>query len=159
MLIKCTLKNIKDNKNTVCTYNIYIHNIQHARFSLELNSRVCSFISSQQPLLYTLSLRGFIQLICRSTLSTPACRLSYIARAEHTASCTLLSCFYQRSCTDVLIASHRVWQKCTYMPDSEENESRREQQRKHITKGRECERHFFLNPPLVLVGSWLAAVR
>jgi len=30
------------------------------------------------------------------------------------------------------------------MPNSEENERRRQQKRQHITKGRECERHFSL---------------
>lgn len=29
------------------------------------------------------------------------------------------------------------------MPDSEEDKSRRQQQSQHVTKGRECERHFF----------------
>lgn len=32
---------------------------------------------------------------------------------------------------------------CTYVPDSEEDERGREQQSEHVTKGRECERHFF----------------
>ena len=29
------------------------------------------------------------------------------------------------------------------MPDSEEDKRRSEQQSEHVTKGRECERHFF----------------
>lgn len=41
---------------------------------------------------------------------------------------------------------------CTYMPDSEKDKCRREQQSQHVTEGRECERHF---PPVPSVGSWL----
>lgn len=38
---------------------------------------------------------------------------------------------------------NRAASACTYVPDSEENKRRREQQSQHITKGRECERHYF----------------
>lgn len=40
------------------------------------------------------------------------------------------------------VSSKMVWMS-TYMPDSEEDKRRREQQSEHVTKGRECERHFF----------------
>lgn len=39
------------------------------------------------------------------------------------------------------------------MPDSEEDKCRREQQSQHITKGRECERHF---SPVLFASPFLA---
>lgn len=38
-----------------------------------------------------------------------------------------------------------IFSHFTYVPDGEEDESRREQQREHIAKGRECERHVYFS--------------
>lgn len=51
--------------------------------------------------------------------------------------------FYQRHWSGRPTIVSKVDSTCTYVPDSEEDKCRREQESQHVTKGRECERHFF----------------
>lgn len=65
-----------------------------------------------------------------------------LARVLASLRVTLNACFHQRRWSDRPCVSSVAVQMCTYVPDSEEDKRRREQQREHVTKGRECERHF-----------------
>ena len=61
-----------------------------------------------------------------------------------------LTYFYRRRWRVRPAVSSKVDWGSTYMPDSEEDKRCREQQSEHVTKGRECERHFFSSGS----GSW-----